>query len=69
MKMHERRANESFPYFKLATWNTVSFTFRDGRVAYGSEQEARSAARKPGRYRISQVNEDGSRRDGEQFDV
>lgn len=62
MKAHERRAAGLGAYYKLATWDARSFTWRDGKVAYDSEAEAMAAARRPGRYRLSRVA-DGGRSD------
>jgi hypothetical protein len=59
MKMHERRESLAFPYFKLAVWDPRSFTWKDGKVAFASHADAIRAARKPGRYRISEVGESG----------
>jgi hypothetical protein len=59
VKMHERRESLAFPYFKLAVWDARSLTWKDGKVAYATRAEAGWAARKPGRYRISEVGESG----------
>lgn len=68
MRNHERRNTEGgYPYWKLATWEPRSFTFKDGKRAYPTEAEARNAASKPGRYRLSRVEETG-RTDLEPFD-
>lgn len=68
MKKHERRAAGLFPYFKLATWDERSMTFRDGKIAYSTRKEAESAPTKPGRYRVSRVTEEG-REDARPFEV
>jgi hypothetical protein len=68
MKPFERRAAAAYPYFKLATWDPRSFTWRDGHTPYPSEGQARSGARKPGRYRISRIDESG-RADLDPFEV
>lgn len=68
MKPHERRAANA-AYYKLAVWDPRSFTFRDGKVAYAREADARAAARKPGKYRVSVVPPDGRRQDLEPFTV
>jgi hypothetical protein len=68
MKHHKRRETGSFPYYKLATFDQISFCFRDGKVAYPDEQAAKAAAKTPGRYRLSIVTESG-RRDLDTFDV
>lgn len=70
MKHHERRTlgNGTFTYYKLATWDARSFTYRDGKVAYDTLQDATNAARKPGTYRVSVVTPDG-RTDMQPFTV
>ena len=68
MKNYERRASGNTVWFKLATWEDRSYTWKDGRIAFGSEAEARAAARKPGKYRVSRVV-DGARTDLEPFTV
>lgn len=69
MKPHARRAAQAGPYFKLAVWDKVSLTFRDGKVAFPTSEAALAAAKKPGRYRVSQVNPDGRRTDRAPFDI
>jgi hypothetical protein len=68
MKQNKRRSEGSFPYYKLATFDAISFCFRDGKVAYATEAEAKAAAKKPGSYRVSVVHENG-RSDMHAFDV
>jgi hypothetical protein len=68
MKPHERRQAQAYPYYKLATFDTRSVTFRDGKQAHASEAAAKAAATKPGRYRISEITDNG-RRDLEPFEV
>ncbi len=67
MKPSQRRAANQYPYFKLATWDGISMTFRDGRKAYATERDAQSAA-KTGKNRVSVVKETG-REDLEPFMV
>ena len=63
------KGNESHEvYFKLAIWVERFNCFRDGKRAFGSEAEAKSAAVAPGRYRVSTVTRDG-RSDGPPFVV
>lgn len=64
----ERRAAGTATYYKLATWDARSFTFKDGKVAFETRAEAGWAATKPGRYRISEVSDSG-RTDFEPFDI
>ena len=58
---HERRIEGGYPYYKLALWSDKSLCWHDLRKVYPSEREARAAAEAfgPGRYRISEVDEDG----------
>lgn len=55
-------------YYKLAKWDDRSFCFKDGKVGFGTEGDARKAAVAGGRYRISTVTESG-RIDGDSFEV
>lgn len=66
MKHYERRTNDAFPYYKLATFDERSFTYRDGKVAYASEDDAKNAAKGSGKFRVSIVTEKG-RKDCEPF--
>jgi hypothetical protein len=59
MRHFERRLAAAFPYFKLAKWDAVSFTWRDGRQTFETQAAAEAAADRPGRYRISAVDETG----------
>ena len=68
MKQNKRRSEGSFPYYKLATFDAISFCFRDGKVAYATEAEAKAAAKNPGSYRVSVVHEN-SRSDMPAFEV
>ena len=68
MKPHQRRHTTAYPYYKLAVWDDRSMTFRDGKVAFATEDCATSAATAPGRYRLSVVTESG-RRDLAPFEV
>lgn len=68
MRPFERRAAKAYPYYKLAVWNPIRLTWDDGKRAYESEAAARATARKPGRYRISEVTE-RERFDLEPFEV
>lgn len=70
MKMYQYRNIGQSRYFKLAVWDARSFTFRDGKVAYATAEDARKAAKKSGKYRISCVYTDtGAREDYAPFDV
>jgi hypothetical protein len=68
MKMYERRESGVAEYFKLATFDPRVMTWRDGKVQFDSESEARKAARRSGQYRVSRVA-DGHRMDLEPFTV
>jgi hypothetical protein len=46
-------------YFKLATFCPISMTWKDGRTAFETKDAATTAARKPGKYRISRVHSAG----------
>lgn len=59
MKPYERIAANAYPYFKLATWDARSLTFRDGKHARLTEGDARQDARQPGTYRVSVVTAAG----------
>lgn len=62
MKHHQRRAAGAFPYYKLATWDAVSMTWRDGKRQYQTREEATAAA-PTGKNRISEVTDAGRRDD------
>jgi hypothetical protein len=68
MKAYARRESGRFPYFKLAVWDARVFTWRDGKTAFDTLADAVRAAITPGRYRISEVGDDG-RHDLEPFTV
>jgi hypothetical protein len=59
MKPHERRQTRNYPYYKLATWDARSFTFRDGKIAYDTKDAALADILKPGKYRVSIVTATG----------
>lgn len=70
MKSYQRREQQAYPYYKVATWDARSLTWRDGKKAFATADEAmrsfpRGAA---GKYRLSEVTEN-SRRDLEVFEV
>lgn len=67
---HNQRA---YPYYKLARWDSVSQTWKDGRETYASVDQAIHAAalrsvseHAPTKFRIGEVTADG-RRDLEPF--
>ena len=68
MKSHQRRATQSYPYFKVAVFDPVSMCFRDGKQAFENEDAAKRSAKSPGTYRLSTVTESG-RIDSEKFTV
>jgi hypothetical protein len=55
-------------YYKLASFCQISMTWKDGKKAFPSEVDAIKSARKPGRYRVSIVDENG-RHDLAPFEV
>jgi hypothetical protein len=59
MRPFERRAALAYPYFKLSVWDVRIACWKVLPKAYPSEGEARKQARKPGRYRLSQLEESG----------
>jgi len=59
MKPNQRRAQHSFPYFKLATFDQISMCYRDGKTAFATESDAAASAKSPGTYRVSIVRENG----------
>jgi hypothetical protein len=61
MKPYERRAADAWPYFKLATWDARTMTWKAGKRVLATEAEARDAALPGGRYRIERFEERGSR--------
>lgn len=68
MKPYERRAENRYPYFKLATYDSISCTYRDGKKAFPTYLAAAESAIAPGTYRISKVTDTG-RTDFEPFTV
>jgi hypothetical protein len=59
MRPFERRAAAAYPYFKLATWDGRNLVWKAGKKAFPTEAAARAEARKPGRYRVTRVEESG----------
>lgn len=53
-------------YYKVARFDSVSMTWRDGRLAFDSHQNAIDSIKKSGRYRLSLVDSEG-RHDLEPF--
>lgn len=54
MKPYQRRKGERYPYYKLATWDPISLTWRDGKKAYTAIADAIKGL-PPGKYRMSIV--------------
>lgn len=69
MKGYERRAAGKPDYYKLAAWDAALVLWRDGKKQFDTEAEARAAAVKPGRYRVSKVTDGRGREDMEPFEV
>ena len=65
LEPHERRGVVTY---KLARWDPGLACWRDGKQGHPTYLSARTEARKPGRYRISEIT-DGGRRDLEPFEV
>ncbi len=59
MKPYQRRQAAAYPYYKLATWDPRSLTFRDGKIAFTSMRDALDSVTVEGKYRISEVTETG----------
>jgi hypothetical protein len=68
VKPYQRRQAGTFPYYKLATWEPRSFTFKDGKQAFTSREAAIAAVPGPGKYRVSVVTAAG-RTDETTFEV
>ena len=64
----ERREDGTAIYFKVATWDARSFTFKAGFKTFPTKEEAMATAVKPGRYRLSEVRPDG-KTDSDPFEV
>lgn len=67
MKAYERRRLGKEAFFKLQRWDATRSCWVPFNRQFESEPEARAAAKKPGRYRISRVEE--TRTDLEPFEV
>lgn len=57
MRAFERRESDCYPYFKLATWQDRWMAWQPAKSAFPTEAAAVAAARKPGRYRITRVDD------------
>ena len=61
MKPYERRAKNAYPYFRLARYNERFCAFQEEKKAFPLALSASAhAARKPGKYIITQVNKNGT---------
>lgn len=69
MKAYERRAAGKPSYYKLATWDARQVCWNDGKRQYDTAEQAKADAKKPGKYRLSLVDEKGNRTDLEPFTV
>jgi hypothetical protein len=58
---HARRAAGLYPYYRVAGWDDISFTWRDSPKPHESLPAAHRAGGKHTRYRITQINEDGGK--------
>lgn len=57
--MQTNATRSKIGFFKLATYCMISMTWKDGKRAFLSEADAVASVKKPGRYRISHVHENG----------
>lgn len=57
---HERRAAGAYPYYRLGTWCRLSVAYRDNATPHATVADAKAAATKPGKYRITEVTERGT---------
>ena len=69
MRPFERRAAQAYPFFRLAVQDKQTFCLRQLPGVFADEGQARQAAKKPGRYAISRIDENGTRTEGERFEV
>lgn len=69
MKGYRRRAMGKPNYWKLAVWNELFNCWQDGKRQYDNREEALIAAKKPGQYRLSFVEDNNGRHDVEEFVV
>lgn len=56
---YQRRAMGAYPYYRLAVWCPLSFTFKDNPKVYETLPQAMGAATAhgKGRYRITEISE------------
>lgn len=69
MKGYLRRALGKPDFWKLAIWDAAIQCWRDGKRQFDNREEAKQAAGRPGRYRLSFVQDGKGRRDEEDFVV
>ena len=69
MKPFERRAANAYPYFRLAVKDQRTLCLRQLPGVFETEAAARRAATKPGQYAIGRIDENGTRTEGERFEV
>ena len=69
MKGYQRRALGKPDFWKLAVWNPVVQCWQDGKRQFDTEDQARSDAKKPGKYRLSFVKDGAGRQDVKEFEV
>ena len=67
MKGHQRRAIGVPDFWKLASWDSMNSCWRDGKRQYDTRELALTAAVKPGRYRLSFIQDNMPRKDFEEF--
>ncbi len=69
MRPFERRSAAAYPYYKLATWDELRMTWRDGNRGHDTVAGAMNEINQIGKYRVSRVDETGKRTDLEPFTV
>ena len=68
MKPYQRRAAGKPTYYKLAVFDPLVQCYRDGKKQFDDVAAAVAAAKQPGRYAVSIVD-DAGRREIQQFTV
>ena len=69
MRPFERRAANAYPYFRLAKMDSRTLCLRQITGTFETDSAARQAARNPGTYAVSRIDEDGTRTESERFEV
>ena len=69
MRPFERRAASAYPYYRLAIQDPLTFCLRQLPGTFATIGKAKADAKTPGQYAISVIEEDGTRRETERFEV